>query len=264
MGCPLGHGATPRSNSPSGAAVAVAERFRREAPPFVVGAQAGCHRLGREAHRLVHGACVRGQRFAHAISAEQPIEVAAVGSVRVVPVDAVLHEQFVVGLDAVRMRATHHLHTARRLICNQVDEILGARQIILEGNLVVGVEVDEDEVAVGGCSAGRLPKPEVAAVESLAVGTLAREAAQLALGRIAPTVVDAAVHPSVASRLAADHRAPVAARVQKHADLFVPATADDDRSPADPPGHKVSRCAHLGLVAGVKPAAVENPLVLGG
>ena len=128
-----------------------------------------------------------------------------------VAVDAVLHEQLVVGLRAVGVRAAHDLHAPRRLIGHQVDVALGVRQVVLEGDLVVGVEVDENEVAVDGRPARRLLQPEFTTVERLAVGALPGDAAQLALGRVAPAVVDAAVHRGVASRLAADQRAPVAA-----------------------------------------------------
>ena len=182
---------------------------------------------------------------------------------QVIVVEAVLHQQLPVGTDVVLLRAVDDLHAAgRRLLEHEVD-VFARRPQVFRQRHGIGVEIQEHEAAVG-LDARRLHQPELRAIEARRVGALPGHGIEPAVAVVGPAVIEAGVARRVTARLAAHHRAAMAAAVEEDAELVLAVAAEDERPAAHGAGAEVAGGAHLGFMAHVQPAALEDALLLGG
>ena len=191
----------------------------------------------------------------------QVVEPGRMRREQVIVVVAVLDEQLPVRADVVLLRAVDHLHAAgRRLIQYEID-VLDRRTEVFAQRHGVRIEVEKDKTAIG-LDAGRLLEAELGAIEIRRISALPRHGVKPPVAVVGPAVIEAGVAIGIALRLAADDGAAMAAGVQENAQLVPAVAAQNQRPSAHRARAKVARRAHLGLMPDVKPAALEDALLL--
>ena len=95
-------------------------------------------------------------------------------------------------------------------------------------------------------------------VKFLAVGIVAGNSLELAVGVIGPAVIHAIKLPRVAFALAADDGAAVAAGIDQRARGALAVAAEDDRPARHVAGAEIAGRADLGRMADIDPALVED------
>ena len=179
----------------------------------------------------------------------------------VIIVDGILDEQFPVCLDVVFLGAGDDFHLAGwRLVNDEIDVILGAREIVDEGR-GLRIKTQEPEVAIG-LEARHLRESVRGAIEFWTIGFLAGDTLQRSIGVEGPAVVHAVEAARVALAFSAHHRAAMAADIEHGADFALRVAAEQDRAAGDLARLEVARCLHLRGMTHIDPAGLENALPL--
>ncbi len=184
------------------------------------------------------------------------------GGLRVVAVDAVLHQQLPVGGETVLVGAADDLHRAAAAVDDEVDVLLGVAEVGGEFD-DAGVEAGEHEAPVG-LHALQALEPQLVEVQPAGVGVAVRHALQLSFGIERPRVVEALEHFGIPRVLPAYQRAAVRAGVVEDVDVagFHPAN-HENRPTADRPSDEVAGLGDLRFVTDVQPRLGEDPFDFG-
>ena len=175
-------------------------------------------------------------------------------------VQAVERKHFPVGPHAVFLHAGNHAPALLRLIENKIDIILRIAQIRDE-IFDIRIETHEIKPAIV-VDPRRRNQSHGLFAKTRAVTRLIRHADEIALIVESPSVIEALEEFRIAFVKPTDVGAPVGAAIVKYAHFSVAAAHPKERLPGHRPAAEVPGVGNFRIVAEIKPAALENILLL--
>jgi hypothetical protein len=174
----------------------------------------------------------------------------------VVTVEAVLAQQFPVGIEAIGLGAADDFHGGLGLVQHQVDVFQRATQVGLQ--IIAGrLEVHEVQPAVLLEARHAHEIVHAALARTFPIALVARSVDQAAFQVEGPGVIEAAEHRAIAGGLAAYQRATMRTGVEERARRAVLAAREQDVAAGDLACQVVTGLLYFGFVTEIQPAVFE-------